>query len=104
MKKKAKPAPKKKAASGNHDKALREHLVFLLKGRGAHGQFIDAAEGFPEAKRGTFIAGLPHTGWQLSEHSRIPQWHLLEVSRHPNHVRRGLPERHCPETPGPPDR
>ena len=65
MKKKAKPAPKKKAASGNHDKALREHLVFLLKGGGAHVHFIDAVEGFPEAKRGTFIAGLPHTGWQL---------------------------------------
>src|SRR6184192_2380921 len=103
MKKKAKPAPKKKAASGNHDKALREHLVFLLKGGGAHVHFIDAVEGFPEAKRGTFIAGLPHTGWQLLEHSRIAQWDILEFSRNPKHVSPGFPESYWPKTPGPPD-
>src|SRR5207248_11179129 len=101
MKKKAKPAPKKKAASRNHDKALREHLVFLLKGGGAHVHFIDAVEGFPEAKRGAFIAGLPHTGWQLLEHSRIAQWDILEFSRNPKHVSPGFPDGYWPTTPGP---
>jgi len=71
MKKKVKPAKKKKNASGSNDKLLREHLVYLLKGGGAHVHFMDAVEGFPEAKRGAFVAGLPHTGWQLLEHSRI---------------------------------
>lgn len=108
MKKKAKPTPKKKSGrkqptSGNNDKALREHLVSLLKGGGAHVHFMDAVEGFPEAKRGAFIAGLPHTGWQLLEHSRIAQWDILEFSRNAKHVSPGFPEGYWPKTPGPPD-
>ena len=109
MKKKAKPAPKKKSAvrkqttSGGNEKALREHLVYLLKGGGAHVHFMDAVEGFPEAKRGAFIAGLPHTGWQLLEHSRIAQWDILEFSRNAKHVSPGFPEGYWPKTPGPPD-
>lgn len=105
MKKKTKSAPKKKKVSSNNsnDKALREHVVYLLKGGGAHVHFMDAVEGFPEAKRGTFIAGLPHTGWQLLEHSRIAQWDILEFSRNPKHVSPGFPEGYWPKTPGPPD-
>lgn len=105
MKKKAKPAPKEKKASHNNsnDKALREHVVYLLKGGGAHVHFMDAVEGFPEAKRGTFIAGLPHTGWQLLEHSRIAQRDILEFSRNAKHVSPGFPEGYWPKTPGPPD-
>lgn len=103
MKKKAKPARKKKSASNSNDRALREHLVYLLKGGGAHVHFTDAVEGFPETKRGAFIAGLPHTGWQLLEHSRIAQWDILEFSRNPNHVSPGFPEGYWPKTPGPPD-
>ncbi len=109
MKKKAKLSSKKKTVvkkqttSGNSDKALREHLVYLLKGGGAHVHFSDAVEGFPEAKRGAFIAGLPHTGWQLLEHARIAQWDILEFSRNPKHVSPGFPEGYWPKTPGPPD-
>lgn len=109
MKKKASPAPKKKPAasrqpaSASNGKALREHLVYLLKGGGAHVHFMDAVVGFPEAKRGTFIAGLPHTGWQLLEHSRIAQWDILEFSRNAKHVSPGFPEGYWPKTPGPPD-
>ena len=103
MKKKAKPAPKKENTSGNQHKVLREHLVYLLKGGGAHVHFMDAVEGFPEAKRGAFIAELPHTGWQLLEHCRIAQWDILEFSRNPKHVSPGFPEGYWPKTPGPPD-
>ena len=107
MKKKARPAKKKPAskqpASASNGKALREHLVHLLKGGGAHVHFMDAVVGFPEAKRGTFIAGLPHTGWQLLEHSRIAQWDILEFSRNAKHVSPGFPEGYWPKTPGPPD-
>ena len=98
-----KPPAKKQIASGGNDKALREHLVYLLKGGGAHVHFTDAVEGFPEAKRGTFISGLPHTGWQLLEHSRIAQWDILEFSRNSKHVSPGFPEGYWPKTPGPPD-
>lgn len=103
MKKKAKPVKKKKAAPANHDKALREHLVYLLKGGGAHVHFTDAVDGFPEAKRGAFIADLPHTGWQLLEHARIAQRDILEFSRNPKHVSPGFPEGYWPKTPVPPD-
>src|SRR5260370_10380483 len=103
MKKKAKPARKKKNASGDRDKLLREHLVYLLKGGQAHVHFMDAIEGFPEAKRGAFVAGLPHTGWQLLEHARIAQWDILEFSRNAKHVSPGFPEGYWPKTPGPPD-
>ena len=107
-KKKAKPRAKAKAASGkkgsagNSDAALRQHLVDLLKGGAAHVHFLDALEGFPPNKRGTFAPGLPHTGWQLLEHSRIAQWVILEFSRNPKHVSPGFPEGYWPKTPNPP--
>ena len=104
MKKKAKPARKKKTTSTSKDRELREHLVYVLKGGGAHVHFSDAVEGFPEAKRGAFVAGLPHTGWQLLEHSRIAQWDILEFSRNPKHASPEFPEGYWPKTPGPPDR
>jgi len=109
VKKKSKPTTKKtksaKNAKGaeNKDAALREHLAFLLKGGGAHVHFADAINGFPPAKRGTFMEGLPHTGWQLLEHVRIAQWDILEFSRDAKHVSPGFPEGYWPKTPVPPD-
>ena len=101
--KKTKKATKKKKKTGNHDQALREHLVNLLKGGGAHVHFMDALDGFPEAKRGAFVEGLKHTGWQLMEHVRIAQWDILEFSRNAKHVSPGFPEGYWPKTPVPPD-
>ena len=103
MKKKVKRAPKKKSKAGNEDPRLREHLIYLLKGGGAHVHFMDAVEGFPEAKRGAFVAELPHTAWQLLEHVRIAQWDILEFSRNAKHVSPGFPEGYWPKTPVPPD-
>ena len=103
MKKKNKRITKKKSTGANHDLALREQLVALLKGGGAHVHFMDALDGFPEAKRGSFVEGLPHTGWQLIEHVRIAQWDILEFSRDAKHVSPGFPEGYWPKTPVPPD-
>ncbi len=108
MKKTSKRITKKKTKAGNQDQALREQLVSLLKGGQAHVHFMDAIDGFPEAKRGTFVEGtfvegLPHTGWQLMEHVRIAQWDILEFSRNPKHVSPGFPEGYWPKTPVPPD-
>ena len=107
---KSKKANKKNAAgksangkrSSANDAALRKHLIDVLKGGSAHVQFMDALEEFPPNKRGTFAAGLPHTGWQLLEHSRIAQWDILEFSRNAKHVSPGFPEGYWPKTPGPP--
>jgi DinB superfamily len=102
-KKKIKRTVKKKTRPVNHDQALREHVTSLLKGGGAHVHFMDAIDGFPEAKRGAYVEGLPHTGWQLLEHVRIAQWDILEFSRDPKHVSPGFPEGYWPKTPGPAD-
>ena len=97
-------AKKKRAPQAkNHDAILREQLIYLLKGGGAHVHFEDALNGFPAALRGTFVKGLPHTGWQLLEHSRIAQWDILEFSRSAKHESPDFPGGYWPKTPVPPD-
>jgi DinB superfamily len=91
------------AGTADRTAVLREQLASLLKGGGAHVQFIDAINGFPEARRGTYVQGLPHTGWQLLEHARIAQWDILEFSRNASHVSPDFPEGYWPKTPGPPN-
>lgn len=92
-------APQKK----NQETILREQLVYLLKGGGAHVHFADALENFPTNLRGTFVKGLRHTAWQLLEHSRIAQWDILEFSRNAKHVSPDFPGGYWPKAPAPPD-
>ena len=96
-------ARKSNNASVNGTALLREQLAALLKGGGAHVGFMDAIDGFPPAKRGSYVQGLPHTGWQLLEHARIAQWDILEFSRNSSHVSPDFPEGYWPKTPGPPN-
>jgi hypothetical protein len=96
-------AKKKSSPANNSDKHLREQLIYLLKGGGAHVHFEDALQGFPANLRGTFAKGLPHTGWQLLEHARIAQWDILEFSRNAKHVSPDFPGGYWPKTPVPPD-
>jgi DinB superfamily len=103
VKKKTKKAARKKSKAVSRDQELREHVIYLLKGGGAHVHFMDAIDGFPEAKRGAYVEGLPHTAWQLLEHVRIAQWDILQFSRDPKHVSPGFPDGYWPKTPGPPD-
>jgi hypothetical protein len=97
----AKNDKSKKSGSKKGDGPLRKELASLLKGGGAHVHFMDALEGFPEGKRGTYAPGLPHTGWQLLEHARIAQWDILEFSRNPKHASPEFPEGYWPKTPAP---
>jgi hypothetical protein len=62
---------------------------------------MDALEGFPAKKRGTYAQGLPHTGWQLLEHVRIAQRDILEFSRNAKHASPDFPEGYWPKTPAP---
>ena len=97
-------AKKTRTASGrSHNAQLREQVIYLLKGGGAHVHFEDALEGFPSGLRGTFAKGLPHTGWQLLEHARITQRDILEFSRNAKHVSPDFPGGYWPKTPAPPD-
>lgn len=70
----------------NSEKTLREHLLFLLKGGGAHAKFEDVVADFPAKLRRHKVANFPHTAWMLLEHMRIAQWDILEFSRDRNHV------------------
>jgi hypothetical protein len=94
---------KKSNSAKGADGVLREQLAALLKGGGAHVHFMDALENFPERKRGTYVKGLPHTGWQLLEHVRIAQWDILEFSRNAKHVSPDFPGGYWPKTPVPPN-
>ena len=89
-------------AKDSHDQELREHLIYLLKGGGAHAKFDDVISGLPEQLRGTKAAGLPHTAWMLLEHLRRAQWDILEFSRNPKHESPKWPEGYWPEGEAPP--
>jgi hypothetical protein len=85
------------------DKALREHLVYLLKGGGAHLDFDAAVADLPTNLRGSKPAGVPHTPWRLIEHMRIAQWDILEFSRNPKHKSPEFPDGYWPSGDAPPD-
>ena len=85
------------------DKALREHVLYFLKGGGAHLSFDKAIDGIPEDMRGAKVPGSPHTSWRLLEHLRICQWDILEFSRDPEHVSPDFPDGYWPEGDAPPD-
>lgn len=83
------------------DKTLRQQLVELLQGRGAHSGFEEAVGGLPPELRGTRVGELPYTAWKLLEHMRIAQWDILEFSRDARHVSPQWPEGYWPAEDGP---
>jgi hypothetical protein len=83
--------------------ALREHVLYLLRGGGAHLDFEKAIAGLPAELRGAKPPGQPHTPWRLLEHMRIAQWDILEFSRNPRHVSPPFPEGYWPQGDAPPD-
>jgi hypothetical protein len=84
------------------DKALRQHVVELLRGGSAHAKFEEIVAGVPAELIGRKPAGLPHSLWMLLEHIRIAQWDILEFSRIPKHVSPKWPEGYWPQTEAPP--
>jgi hypothetical protein len=86
----------------NHDRQLREHVLDLLRGGGAHLDFDKAIEGLPKKLRGAKPAGIPHSPWRLLEHLRICQWDILEYSRDPHHVSPEFPDGYWPDGDAPP--
>src|SRR5690242_13408998 len=87
-----------------NDKALRDHLLYLLGGGGAHADFDKAVADFPEKLRGVRPEGTPYSGWELLEHMRLAQRDILEFSRNPQHVSPEWPAGYWPGAPEPPDR
>lgn len=79
------------------DRSLREHLLYLLRGGGAHLSFDDAVKEFPEELINRKAEGAAYTPWQLLEHMRIAQWDILEFSRSASHVSPPWPEGYWPD-------
>lgn len=87
----------------DRDQALRDHVLYLLRGGGAHLDFETAFADLPSKLRGAKPAGVPHTPWRLLEHMRIAQWDILEFSRNPKHVSPSFPDGYWPKDDAPPD-
>jgi DinB family protein len=86
----------------NPDKALRQHLLYLLKEGGAHAKFEDVIKDLPAKLRGQKIPNFPHTAWMLLEHMRIAQRDILEFSRNPRHKSPKWPDSYWPKIDAPP--
>ena len=83
--------------------SLREHLLYLLGGGGAHLDFDKAVADLPAQLRGAKPAGQPHTPWRLLEHLRIAQWDILRFCLDPRHVSPPFPDGYWPQGDAPPD-
>ena len=90
------------ATKKSPDKLLREHVVELLAGKGAHASFDDAVQGMPEDLFGKKPEKLPHSPWMLLEHLRIAQWDILEFSRNPKYKSPKWPDDYWPKQEAPP--
>jgi len=83
------------------DKALRRHVLELLKGGHAHVDLKTALAALPAKLRGKKPKGAEHTAWELLEHIRIAQWDILEFSRDPKHVSPKWPDGYWPKSAAP---
>lgn len=94
--------PRNTNAQDPHGEQLREHLIYLLAGGGAHAKFDDIIKDMPENLRGVKPEKLPHSAWMLLEHLRLAQSDILEFSRNPKHQSPKWPEGYWPENEAPP--
>jgi uncharacterized damage-inducible protein DinB len=86
-----------------NDKALREHLVKLLKGGEAHAGFEAGVKDFAVELREQVPEGAEHSAWQLLEHLRIAQHDILDFSTNPNYKEKEWPKEYWPADAAPPD-
>ncbi len=77
-------------------RALREHVLYLLRGGGAHVDFERTIAGLKPSSRGKKPAGLPYSPWSLLEHMRLAQWDILEFTVNPKHVSPDWPSGYWP--------
>jgi hypothetical protein len=85
------------------DKALRDHLLEMLRGGSAHVDLATVVDDFPARFAGTKSKNVPYTPWQLLEHMRMTVNDLLLFSTDPKYVAPKWPDDYWPakETPQP---
>jgi len=93
---------KRKPRSTDPHRALRDHVLELLRGGHAHVTFHDAIADWPTALRGVKPAGQPFTAWRLLEHIRISQWDIVEFTKSAQHVSPEWPAGYWPAQDVPP--
>jgi hypothetical protein len=87
----------------DQDKSLREHLVRLLDGEGAHINLSDALDGLPKDARGKKATNMPHSPWRLLEHIRIAQHDIVDFCTDPKYKDLKWPDDYWPKAEGPKD-
>src|SRR5215204_3598275 len=83
-------------AQNDKDDSVRKHVLYLLRGGGAHMSVDDFVASFPPDLCNRQIEGLPYTPWQVLEHMRLAQSDILEFSRDANHVSPEFPKGYWP--------
>ena len=86
-----------------NDKAVRDHVLYMLRDGGAHVSFEAAIKGLPVKMRGKRPKGSQHSTWEILEHMRLAQSDILEFSRDAKHTSPKWPEGYWPKSAAPPN-
>jgi hypothetical protein len=78
------------------DRALREHLLELLRGGSAHADLATVLDDFPHELTGNKPKNVPYSSWQLLEHIRFTVSDLLLFSTDPKYVAPNWPDDYWP--------
>lgn len=81
---------------------LRQHVVTVLDGGLAFARSQEILAGVAEDNRGRRLYGLDYSLWELLEHLRLSQRHMLDVGVADVHVKRAWPADYWPATSQPP--
>ena len=75
---------------------LREELLALIDGHGAHMPFDEAVADFPDDAINRLPPNVPYTPWHLLEHIRITQLDILQYIRDRAYLAPNWPEEYWP--------
>jgi hypothetical protein len=78
------------------DRALRDHLLEMLRGGSAHVDLATVVDDFPAKLTGTKLKNVPYTPWQVLEHIRFTVNDLLLFSTDPKYVAPKWPDDYWP--------
>jgi hypothetical protein len=85
------------------ENSLRETVLELLRGGGAHLSLSEIVRDWPWDLQGAHADGVSYTPWQLLEHVRIAQWDIVEFTRDAGHESPPWPDGYWPDGEAPPD-
>ena len=83
--------------------AIRDHVIYLLEGGGAHVKFEAAVAGLPPKLRGARPERLDVTPWRVLEHMRLAQADILEFCISRDYREKEFPADYWPSSDAPPD-